>query len=82
MHRFTTELVIRAFILLVVGTSESVLVALLFVIACRTIVPILHVESAQETDILVGESFDNIGVAGADGARRRNSSRDVRDYGR
>jgi hypothetical protein len=62
---------IRAFVLFVVGASESVLVALFFVIARSAIVPILYVETAREADVLIGEALDYVGVARADKTRRR-----------
>ena len=55
---------IGAFVLLIVRAGESILVALFLVGACSTGVPIFNVETARETDILVGKMLYDIRVSG------------------
>jgi hypothetical protein len=55
---------VRARIFHVIGTSETILMACLSVIACGTHVPILHVKSTQETHILICKQLDNVGEVG------------------
>ena len=60
MHRATTELVICAFVFLPVRACESGLMALLAIVACAAVVPVFHVETAGETDVLVSKILNDV----------------------
>jgi hypothetical protein len=62
VHRLLAKLMICAFVLEVVGVGEAGLVTHPFVGACCTVVPILDVESAGETNVLICPLFYHIGA--------------------
>ena len=60
MHRFAAKLVVGAFVLLPVRACEARLMAGLSVRACCAVVPIIDVEPARETNVLVSEVFYDV----------------------
>jgi hypothetical protein len=63
VHCLSAKLMICAFVLKVVGAGEACLVSYPFVGACQTVVPILDVKSAGETNVLISPLFYHIGAA-------------------
>ncbi len=79
MHCTTTELVVGAFVFLIIRAGEPILVSLFFMGAGRTGVPIFDIKPARETDILVRKMFHDIRVAGVLDAILLRSRGDVWD---
>ncbi len=61
MHCLLAEGMIHALVFHVVGMSETILMARLFLVARGTRVPIFHIKSAQVAHILIGIRFDDVG---------------------
>ncbi len=73
---------ICALIFHVVGTSKTILMAWLFLVARSTCVPIFHIKTTQVAHILIGIRFDNVGEIWVTLLGRWIGSRgDVRDVG-
>ncbi len=64
MHGFATKLVVCPLVLHVVGACEGIHVAWLLSVACGTGVPIFHIKTARETDVLIGPIFCDVGISG------------------
>ena len=76
----TTELVVGAFVFLIIRAGEPILVSLFFMGAGRTVVPIFDIKPARETDVLIRKMLHDVGVAGVLDAILLCSRGDVRDY--
>jgi hypothetical protein len=61
VHSFVTEGVVDAFIFHVICAIEAILVALFFLIARGTCVPIFHIKPTAVADILVCKHLYNVG---------------------
>jgi hypothetical protein len=71
---------IRALVFHVVGTSKTILMARLFLVARGTRVPIFHIKTAGVAHILIGICFDDVGETRVT-LRWIDSRGDVRDVG-
>ena len=60
MHTLVAELMIGAFVFQVVGAGESILMSDFLLGAGGAIMPILHVETAGETHVLVGPLLNHV----------------------
>jgi hypothetical protein len=81
VHRFATEGVVGAFVLHVICAIETILVALLLIIARATCVPNLHIKSTAIADILVCKKNYNVGKTDIlPLLSRLNPGRDVWDH--
>jgi hypothetical protein len=60
MHCLAAELMIRMLMFQIVGAGKSDLMAGFLAGACRTIVPIFHIEATAEAHVLVSPLLNHI----------------------